>query len=57
MNPNYKRPFNLFVKKAHKPLQLAIEDAEEEICVDPELGEVKSGDLAGIRVFKFRFNR
>ena len=57
MKPNYKRPFNLFVKKAHKPLQLAIEDAVEEICVDPELGEVKSGDLAGIRGFKFRFNR
>lgn len=57
MKTSYKRPFSQFVKKAHKPLQLVIEDAVEEICVDPELGEVKSGDLAGIRVFKFRFNR
>ena len=32
MKPNYKPPFVRFVKKAHKPLQLAIEDAVEEIC-------------------------
>ena len=45
-----------YVKKAHKPLQLAIEDAVE-ICNTPEIGELKVGDLAGIRVYKFRFNR
>ena len=54
---NYKRPFSQFVKKAHKPLQLAIEDAVEDICADPNIGEAKVGDLAGIRVYKFRFNR
>ena len=57
MRANYKRPFSQFVKKAHKPLQLAIEDAVEEICADPEAGETKSGDLAGIWVYKFCFNR
>lgn len=57
MRPNYKPPFSRFVKKAHKPLQLAIEDAVEEICDTPEIGEAKTGDLAGIRVYKFRFNR
>lgn len=57
MKPNYKPPFSKFVKKAHKPLQLAIEDASEEICQDPEIGELKVGDLAGIRVYKFKFNR
>ena len=41
---NFKRPFVQYVKKAHKPLQLAI-------------GELKVGDLAGIRVHKFRFSR
>lgn len=35
--------FAQYVKKAHKPLQLAIED--------------EVGDLAGIRVHKFRFSR
>jgi hypothetical protein len=57
MSPNYKPPFSRFVKKAHKPLQLAIEDTVEEICEDPEIGELKVGDLAGIRVYKFKFNR
>lgn len=57
MRPNYKRPFAQYIKKAHKPLQLAIEDAVEWICAAPEAGELKVGDLAGIRVYKFRFNR
>ena len=57
MKPNYKRPFAQYVKKAHKPLQLAIEDAVELVCKSPEIGELKVGDLVGIRVYKFRFNR
>lgn len=57
MKPNYKPPFSRFVKKAHKPLQLAIEDAVEEICENPEIGEAKVGDLTGIWVYKFKFNR
>jgi ParE-like toxin of type II bacterial toxin-antitoxin system len=57
MKANYKRPFNQYVKKAHKPLQLAIEDAVEDICANPSIGELKVGDLAEIRVYKFKFNR
>ena len=57
MKLNYKRPFAQYVKKAHKPLQLAIEDAVELVCKSPEIGELKVGDLVGIRVYKFRFNR
>lgn len=57
MKPNYKSPFSKFVKKAHKPLQLAIEDAVEEVCENPEAGEAKVGDLIGICVYKFKFNR
>lgn len=57
MKPNYKRPFMQYVKKAHKPLQLAIEDAVALVCDSPDIGELKVGDLAGIRVYKFRFNR
>lgn len=57
MKPNYKPPFSKFVKKAHKPLQLAIEDAAEEICQNPDIGEAKVGDLASIWVYKFKFNR
>jgi mRNA-degrading endonuclease RelE of RelBE toxin-antitoxin system len=57
MKPNYKIPFSKFVKKAHKPLQLAIEDAVDEVCENPEVGEAKVGDLLGIWVYKFKFNR
>ena len=56
MKPNYKSPFSKFVKKAHKPLQLAIEDAVEEVCENPEVGEAKVGDLVGVWVYKFQFN-
>lgn len=45
------------MKKAHKPLQLAIEDAVEHVCDHPESGEAKVGDLAGVSVYKFKFNR
>jgi hypothetical protein len=38
-------------------LRLAIEDAIEDVCADPEIGEAKIGDLAGIWVYKFKFNR
>lgn len=57
LKPNYKAPFSKFVKKAHKPLQLAIEDATEDICANPCIGEAKLGDLNGISVYKFSFNR
>ena len=29
----------------------------EAVCDDPAVGQAKVGDLAGIRVHKFRFNR
>jgi len=57
MQPNFKRPFAQYIKKARKPLQLAIADAVEVVCETPEVGELKVGDLAGVQVYKFRFNR
>ena len=57
MLSSFKRPFAQYVKKAHKPLQLAIADAVDLVCEVPEIGELKVGDLAGIQVYKFRFNR
>ena len=57
MQTIFKRPFSQYVKKARKPLQLAIEDAVEEVCVAPDIGEPKQGDLVRIRVYKFKFQR
>jgi hypothetical protein len=47
MRQNYKPPFVKFVKKAHKPLQLAVEDEIENICLNPDAGEEKSGGSRG----------
>lgn len=55
--PEYKRPFISFVKKQHKPFQVAIRDNALAVCDDPEIGEAKVGDLVGIRVHKFTFKR
>ena len=57
MQTNFKPSCAQYVKKAHKPLRLAIEDEVEVVCKAPEIGELKVGDLAGIRVHKFRFSR
>lgn len=57
MNKNYKSPFKQFVKKAPKPLLLVVEDEVEDVCGSPFIGEAKKGDLAGVYVHKFRFNR
>ncbi|PUA18943.1 type II toxin-antitoxin system RelE/ParE family toxin [Glaciimonas sp. PCH181] len=54
---NYKKPFTKYIKKAHTALQMAIEDAVDEVCDDPESGVPKTGDLTGIWVYKFTFNR
>ena len=57
MISTYKRPFTHYVKKARKPLQMAIEDAVAEVCANSGIGDSKTGDLAGIRVYKFKFQR
>lgn len=53
----YKPPFRKFVKKQNRPLQLATEDEVERIAEDPLIGESKLGDLHGIQVHKFKFQR
>jgi mRNA-degrading endonuclease RelE of RelBE toxin-antitoxin system len=57
MRTTYKKAFAQFVKKASKPLQLTIEIKVEEVCDNPRLGQQKLGDLHGVFVYKFRFNR
>ena len=50
--PTFKRT----AKKLHKSEKQVLDNAVEEIAVDPACGEAKVGDLAGVRVFKFRMN-
>ena len=53
----YRNPFEQFVKKQTRPFQARIEDEVELICENPALGELKTGDLADIRVHKFKYQR
>ncbi len=45
MKPKYKRVFVQYAKKAHKLVQLAIEDAVALVCDSRDIGELKVGDL------------
>lgn len=53
----FHSPFQQFVKKQHKSLKAAIQDAVEAVLANPAAGEFKNGDLQGIQVFKFKFQR
>jgi len=50
VTPTFKRT----VKKLHKQQKAALDDAVRAIVGQPEAGETKVGDLAGVRVYKFR---
>jgi len=46
--------FERTVKKLHQPQKAALDEAVRTIASQPEAGEPKVGDLAGIQVYKFR---
>ncbi len=46
--------FLRFKKKSNKNIQLEIDEQIKMILENPEIGELKKGDLRGIRVHKFK---
>lgn len=46
--------FERTVKKLHKQQKAALDEAVRTIVSQPEAGEAKVGDLAGVQVYKFR---
>ena len=46
--------FIRFKKKSNKNIQLEIDEQVKKIVENPEVGELKKGDLRGIRVHKFK---
>ena len=46
--------FERAVKKLHNPQKADLDAAVRAVVADVEIGEAKVGDLAGIRVYKFR---
>lgn len=49
--------FEKAARKVHRNQIKHIEDAIDEIVKNPEIGELKKGDLAGVYVYKFRINK
>jgi len=48
--------FKRRVKKLHQKEKIALDKAIAELVANPALGEMKAGDLAGVQVFKYKFN-
>jgi mRNA-degrading endonuclease RelE of RelBE toxin-antitoxin system len=46
--------FERTVKKLHRQQKAALDEAVRTIAGQPEAGETKVGDLAGVQVYKFR---
>lgn len=51
--PTFKRA----VKRLHSQQKRDLDEAVRAIAADPAIGEAKAGDLAGVRVYKFKMNR
>ena len=50
------KTFEKTIKKLHNNQLKALEDAIDEIALTPTIGEAKKGDLAAVRVYKFRLH-
>lgn len=48
------RLFDKTIKKLHANTKLDLDAAVRELLKDPSIGDLKKGDLSGVRVYKFR---
>ena len=44
-------------KKLHKKQIIDLDNAVKFICNNPNIGEMKTGDIQGIQVYKFKSNK
>lgn len=49
--------FERTVKKLHQSQKSALDDAVRTVTTQPEIGETKVGDLAGVQIYKFRMGQ
>ena len=49
--------FNKAIKKLHQPQKIALDQEVRKIAAQPDVGETKVGDLAGVKVHKFRLDK
>ncbi len=50
--PAFKRAY----KKLYANQKIIIDKAIQKIIVDPEVGELKRGDLSGVYIYKFKMD-
>ena len=48
------QPFKKQVKNLHKNQKQILDEAIKEVMANPTIGQMKKGDLADIRVYKFK---
>jgi mRNA-degrading endonuclease YafQ of YafQ-DinJ toxin-antitoxin module len=51
--PTFKRQS----KKLHQSQKISLDEAIRNIISNPETGELKKGDLSGVRVYKFKMQK
>jgi len=51
--PTFKRQS----KKLHQNQKISLDEAIRHILSNPETGELKKGDLSGVRVYKFKMQK
>jgi len=51
--PSFKKA----VKKLHQNQKLALDKVIKEVVKDPNIGELKKGDLSFMRVYKFKMTK
>ncbi|PIR11288.1 MAG: addiction module toxin RelE [Gammaproteobacteria bacterium CG11_big_fil_rev_8_21_14_0_20_46_22] len=56
MNVFLTNTFKRLIKRLHENQIIELEKAIQQIQEKPLLGDLKSGDLAGVRVFKFHID-
>ncbi len=49
--------FERQVKKLHSAQKKQLDTIVREIPADPQIGDLKKGDLAGVHVFKFKIQK
>lgn len=46
--------FQKAIKKLHPNQKSDLDNAIKQLLINPEIGELKKGDLTGVRVYKFK---
>ena len=49
--------FTKTVKKLSKQQKIVLDDAIQAILDEPKIGDLKVGDLAGVRIYKFKMEQ